>query len=69
MKTLKEYRLKNNFSYQNMADFLNISKTFYWQLENNKRRLSYDMAIRIANIFNTTPDNIFYEDTKQKKTI
>ncbi len=67
MKTLKEYRLKNNFSYQNMADFLNISKTFYWQLENNKRRLSYDMAIRIANIFNTTPDKIFYEDIKQKK--
>lgn len=67
MKTLKKYRLKNNFSYQNMADFLNISKTFYWQLENNKRRLSYDMAIKIANIFNTTPDNIFYKDIKQKK--
>lgn len=67
MKTLKEYRIKHNYSYQNMADILNISKTFYWQLENNKRRLSYDMAIKIANIFNTTPDNIFYEDIKKKK--
>lgn len=66
MKTLKTYRIKNNYSYQNMADLLNISKTFYWQLENKKRRLSYDMAIKIANIFSATPDEIFYEDIKKE---
>lgn len=65
MKTLKEYRLKYNYSYQDMADFLKISKTFYWQLEHKKRRLSYDMAVKIASIFKTTPDTIFYEDSKK----
>ena len=67
METLREYRLKNHYNYQNMADFLNISKTFYWQIENKKRRLSYDMAIKIASIFKTTPDKMFYEDFKKQK--
>lgn len=65
MKTLKEYRLKKNYKYQDMAKILKISKTFYWQIENKKRRLSYDMAIKIASIFDTTPDNLFYNDVKK----
>lgn len=65
MKTLKEYRLKQNYNCQDMAKILKISKTFYWQIENRKRRLSYDMAIKIASIFDTTPDNLFYNDVKK----
>jgi len=65
MKILKKIKIKNSYSYQDMANLLNISKTFYWQIENDKRRLSYDMAVKIANIFNTTPDKIFYKDTKE----
>lgn len=67
MELLKNIRIKHLYSYQDMANLLNISKTFYWQIENDKRRLSYDMAVKIANIFNTTPDKIFYKDVKQKK--
>lgn len=62
MKKLKEYRQKFGYSYQMMADLLNISKTFYWQVENKKRRLSYQLAITIAKIFSVTPDQLFYED-------
>jgi len=29
MKTLKDYRIKSNLSYKDMADLLGISKTFY----------------------------------------
>ena len=64
MKYLKELRKKNKYSCQDMADMLNISKCFYWQIENYKRKLSYDMAIKIANIFNKKPDEIFYEEYK-----
>ena len=39
--------------------------SFYWQIENDKRRLTYDMAMKIANFFKTTPDEIFYEDFKK----
>jgi len=42
-----------------VASKLGISKQYYSQLERGDRRLSYDMALRIAKIFNTTPDQIF----------
>lgn len=62
MKKLKELRKANNFSYQNMADLLNVSKAYYWQIENKKRRLSYDMAIKISKVFMLKPDDIFFNE-------
>lgn len=62
MERLKEYRKKYNYSCQDMADKLQISKSFYWQIENNKRRLSYRTAIEISKVFNVKPDDIFYEE-------
>ena len=50
-----------------MAKELNISKTYYWQIEHNQRRLSYDMAIKIANIFSKKPDEIFYHEFQKTK--
>ena len=41
---------------------LGISIPFYSQIENRQRRLTYDMAVRIASIFKQKPDKIFYED-------
>lgn len=62
---LKELRIKASFSDANMAKMLGISKTFYWQIENGKRKLKYPMAIRIADIFGLRPDDLFYEDFKK----
>lgn len=64
MSKLEEYRKKYNYSCQDMADKLNISKSFYWQIEKGKRRLSYAIACKIAEIFKVKPDTIFYEDYK-----
>ena len=49
-----------------MANMLKISKTYYWQLEQNKRRMTYDMAIKIAKIFNLKPDDLFYDEMTNK---
>ena len=65
MENLKKIRNQYKLTHQTMADTLKISKSFYWQIENDKRRLTYDMAIRIANIFKMTPDEIFYDDFKK----
>ena len=62
MNKLKSHRIKKNYSCQMMANMLKISKTYYWQLEQNKRRITYDMAIKIAKIFNLKPDDLFYEE-------
>ena len=65
MEILKELRKKHKLTYQAVANKLDISKCFYWQIENSKRTLSYEMAIRIADIFNKKPDDIFYEYYKK----
>lgn len=64
---LKNLRLEHKYTTAFMADALGISKPFYSQIESGKRRLSYDMAIRIAKVFKTKPDNIFYEDHLNNK--
>ena len=58
-KELKELRTKKNYTIYDMANMLNISSSHYSLLENKKRNLSYDMAIKIANIFDSKPDEIF----------
>ena len=63
-ETLKSLRLQRGYTYQNMADLLGICKAFYWKIEHNNRRVSYKLAIKIANIFELRPDDIFYEETK-----
>ena len=59
---LQRLRMNKGLSYENMAKKLGISKSYYWQLEHRNRRLSYNMAKKIAKIFNLKPDDIFFED-------
>ncbi len=59
---LKQLRLKKKYTSLQMSEVLGISKAFYSQIENGNRRLSYDMAVKIANIFKTKPDKLFYEE-------
>lgn len=66
-KKLKQIRVQNKYTTKVMAEKLGISKPFYSQIENQNRRLTYEMAIKISNIFNLKPDDIFYYD--MKKTI
>lgn len=59
---LKEIREENHLSHEAMSKALNISKTFYWQIENGKRGLTYEMAKKIATIFGLKPDDLFYNE-------
>ncbi len=63
-KILEKERLKRNYTYQQMADMLNICKSYYWQIEHNNRRLYYDLAVKIADIFGKKPDDIFFDYLK-----
>lgn len=60
MNKLKKLRIKHNISIQEMANILNISYAYYWQLENKTRNLYYNLAVKIAKVFNMKPDDIFY---------
>ncbi|MBP3460894.1 MAG: helix-turn-helix transcriptional regulator [Bacilli bacterium] len=61
---LKELRIKYKYTSKDIADILGISKPFYSQIENGRRRLSYDMAVKISKIFKMKPDELFYDDHK-----
>ena len=61
VEKLKKLRVQKNYSIKEMADRLNISTAYYCLIENKKRNLYYDMAIRIADIFNMKPDDLFYK--------
>lgn len=61
-KKLKELRLEKKYSVKYMADVLNICPAYYCLIENKKRKLYYEMAIKIANIFDVKPDDLFYSE-------
>ena len=60
MEKLKQIRKENKYTIYDMAKILKITPSFYSQIENKKKRLFYDMAFKIAAIFNMKPDDIFY---------
>lgn len=61
LEKLKEFRAKEKLTCQQVADKAGISKEYYWFIENGKRGLTYEMAAKIAKVFNKKPDDIFFE--------
>ncbi len=61
MEKLRELRTARGYTYDKFGKMLGISKTFYWQIENRKKRLSYEMAVKIALLLDTKPDELFYD--------
>lgn len=59
---LKKLREEKGLSCDEMAKILKISKAYYWQIEQGNRRLYYEMAVKIAKVFNLKPDDIFFND-------
>lgn len=59
MISLKDIRLKNNKTQQQMADLLNIGLTTYHQYEKSERDIPYKVANKIADIFQMKIDEIF----------
>lgn len=62
MDKLKVLRKEAGLTVYDMAEKVGITASFYSQIENKRRRLFYDMAIKIAKVFDKKPDDIFYVD-------
>ena len=58
---LQNLRRINDMSYEAVAKNVGICKAYYWQLENGNRRVYYDLALKIAKVFQLKPDDIFYD--------
>ena len=62
LKKLHNLRKEKGYTVDYMANILNLSRTFYWQVEHGDRRLSYITAINIAKVFNVKPDDVCYDE-------
>ncbi|HCD07174.1 MAG TPA: XRE family transcriptional regulator [Lactobacillus sp.] len=69
LSKLQKIRIENKLSYQDMADQLEMTKPSYWMIENGKRKLNYEMAVRIASIFGKNPDDIFLQSELTKEEL
>ena len=69
MDKLRYLRKTSKLTVYDMANKLNITASFYSQIENKKRRLFYDTACDIASIFNKKPDELFYVSKEQQEEI
>jgi transcriptional regulator with XRE-family HTH domain len=58
---LKKWISIKQYSCEDISNMLGISKSYYSQLENGRRTLTYAMAVSIASIFDSYPDEIFYD--------
>ena len=65
--TLKNIRIQYGMTFQQVAEKVGITKEYYWQIENGKRKLSYELAVKISSVFNKKPDEIFLYDELTKK--
>ncbi|WP_366937351.1 helix-turn-helix transcriptional regulator [Alicyclobacillus sp.] len=59
---LRQMREERGLTLQQVADAVGISKPYLWQIENGKRGLSYALAVKIASVFGTNPDEVFLAD-------
>lgn len=67
MKTAKltkfrELRKQQGINLDMVAKQLNVSKAYISMVETGRRSLDYEMAISMAKMLKSHPDELFYED-------
>ena len=55
---LREYRKKHKYSAQQVADAINVSLSFYYNLENGQRGLTNETAVKVANFYGVSVDSV-----------
>ena len=60
-------RKNRKISLDELAQQLGVSKSYLSLIEKGSRKLSYDLAVRIASCLETTPDELFFDDHKIRR--
>lgn len=64
---LQKLRMEHGYSCRQIGKMVGITGAYYCQIETGVRNLSYNLACKIAKVFNMKPDEIFYEDHIKKR--
>lgn len=59
---IRELRISRNISGTKIAKELGITPTYFYEIERDKKRLSAEMAAKLAVIFNVTIDYLLGQD-------
>lgn len=65
LNKLKLARKEKGYTCKDMAKKLDISTSYYSQIENGIRKLDYIMAMKISSIFGLCPDDLFFDVFKK----
>lgn len=63
---IKYMRIDNDKTQQNLADFLNITRSAYSNYENNIRDIPLDVLSKIADYYNTSVDYLIGRTDKKE---
>ncbi len=66
LENLKTIRKEKGFTQSQVADYIGLTRPSYTLIEKGKNQLFYKHAVKIAELFDMTPDEIFLEDFKKK---
>lgn len=66
MDFLVNLRLKEGKTIKEIASLLNISSSYYKDIELGKIDIKYSLAIKISNLFKMNPDDLFLDYYKNK---
>ena len=58
---LKEYRLKNNMTQEQVAQLIGVDPKYISQIELGKNKCSLKLLIKFCNVFDVTPNEVLYE--------
>lgn len=66
MNILKEIRSKNGYTQQYVADYLEMTRAAYTNIENGKRQPDNNIIIKLSELYNVTTDYLLgREETKK----
>ena len=65
LNKLREMRKKAGLNTTEVAEIIGISQSMYSYIEIGRERLSYDIAVKLSELFKSSPDELFYNDFKQ----
>ena len=66
-KNLQEIRKSNGFTQERLAENIEVSTRYISDIEQDRSKPSYEVLIRICNLFQVTLDQIFSEYLKVKE--
>lgn len=70
-KNLQEIRKSNGFTQERLAENIEVSTRYISDIEQDRSKPSYEVLIRICNLFQVTLDQIFseYLNVKENKSL